>query len=243
MTPGVVGRRSEIMRHFMVSLTTISIGLLVAGGTTACATKKFVRTSVGEVNDKVDSLGRSVEQTQERTRQNEAKIAEVDTKAQNAATSAQQANGAAANAQNTANAANSAVKTVDTKVDAIDKASRRLVLEVVLSENSGGFEFGKKELPESAKQQIDQMVLQLRQDPKNVFIEIEGHTDNIGSAEFNEKLGFERAHAVELYLYEKHQVPLHKINLISYGMSKPAADNKTKEGRAQNRRVVIRVLG
>jgi outer membrane protein OmpA-like peptidoglycan-associated protein len=231
------------MRNFMAALATMSIGLFVAGGTTACATKKYVRTSVGEVNDKVDSLGRSVEQTQERTRQNEAKIAAVDTKAQNAANSAQQASGAAATAQNSANAASSAVRTVDTKLDAFDKASRRLVLEVVLNENSGGFEFGKKDLPESAKQQIDQMVSQLKQDPKNVFIEIEGHTDNIGSAEYNEKLGLERAVAVERYLYERHQVPLHKINVISYGMAKPAADNKTKEGRAQNRRVVIRVLG
>src|SRR5882672_11597208 len=110
MTPGLAGRRSEIMRNFMAALATISIGLFVAGGTTACATKKYVRTSVGEVNDKVDSLGRSVEQTQERTRQNEAKISEVDTKAQGAASSAQQASGAAATAQNTANAANSAVK-------------------------------------------------------------------------------------------------------------------------------------
>lgn len=230
------------MRNFMGALATVSVGLLVAGGTTACATKKYVRTSVGEVNEKVDSLGRSVEQTQERTRQNEAKIAEVDTKAQNAATAAQQAGGAAATAQNSANAANTAVKTVDSKLDAFDKASRRLVLEVALSESSGGFQFGKKELPDAAKQQIDQIISQLKQDPKNVFIEIEGHTDNVGSPEYNEKLGLERAQAVELYLYEKHQVPLHKINVISYGMAKPIADNKTKDGRAQNRRVVIRVL-
>jgi len=230
------------MRNFMAALATMSIGLLVAGGTTACATKKYVRTSVGEVNDKVDSLGRSVEQTQERTRQNEAKIADVDTKAQGAATAAQQANSAAATAQNTANVASSAVKTVDTKVDAMDKASRRLVLELVISESSGGFQFGKKELPDAAKQQIDQIISQLKQDPKNVYIEIEGHTDNVGPAEYNEKLGLERAESVEHYLYEKHQVPLHKMNVISYGLTKPVANNKTKDGRAQNRRVVIRVL-
>src|SRR6478752_2244995 len=140
-------RRSSVMRTLFKA---IPVALIVVTGTTACATKKYVRTSVGEVNDKVDSLGRSVEQTQERTRQNEAKIAEVDTKAQNAATSAQQANGAAATAQNSANAASNAAKAVDTKLDAFDKASRRLVLEVVLSENSGGFDFGKKDLPESA---------------------------------------------------------------------------------------------
>jgi peptidoglycan-associated lipoprotein len=230
------------MRNFMAVLATMSMGLLVAGGTTACATKKYVRTSVGEVNDKVDSLGRSVEQTQERTRQNEAKIAEVDTKAQNAANSAQQANSAASTAQNSANAANTAARTVDTKLDAFDKAQRRLVLEVVLSENSGGFKFGKMELPDEAKQQIDQLVARLQQDPKNVYIEIEGHTDNVGAAEYNEKLGLERAEAVKRYLYEKHMVLLHKMNVISYGETKPVADNKTKDGRAQNRRVVIRVL-
>ena len=230
------------MRHFMGVLTTMSIGLLVAGGTTACATKKYVRTSVGEVNDKVDSLGRSVEQTQERTRQNETKIAEVDTKAQNAASSAQQANSAAATAQSSATAANNAVRTVDNKLDAFDKAQRRLVLEVVLNESSAGFQFGKKDLPDPAKQQIDDLISKLQQDPKNVFIEIEGHTDNVGPAEYNEKLGLERAQTVERYLYEKHQVPLHKMNIISYGMTKPIADNKTKDGRAQNRRVVIRVL-
>jgi outer membrane protein OmpA-like peptidoglycan-associated protein len=230
------------MRNFMAVLTTASVGLLVADGTTACATKKYVRTSVGEVNDKVDSLGRSVEQTQERTRQNETKIAEVDSKAQNAATSAQQANSAAATAQSSANAASSAVRTVDTKLDAFDKAQRRLVLEVVLNESSGGFQFGKKELPDAAKAQIDDLISKLQQDPKNVYIEIEGHTDNVGPAEFNEKLGLERAESVERYLYEKHQVPLHKMNAISYGMMKPIADNKTKDGRAQNRRVVVRVL-
>jgi outer membrane protein OmpA-like peptidoglycan-associated protein len=242
MTPELVGRRSVIMRNFEAALATMSIGLLVVGGTTACATKKFVRTSVGEVNDKVDSLGRSVEQTQERTRQNEARIAEVDTKAQTAANSAQQANSAASTAQNSANAASNAAKAVDTKVDALDKAARRLVLEVVLSENSGGFQFGKKDLPDAAKQRIDQLISQLKQDPKNVYIEIEGHTDNVGSEEFNEKLGLERAQAVERYLYDNHQVPLHKINVISYGEEKPVAPNTTRDGRAQNRRVVIKVL-
>jgi outer membrane protein OmpA-like peptidoglycan-associated protein len=52
----------------------------------------------------------------------------------------------------------------------------------------------------------------------------------------------ERAEAVKRYLYENHQIPLHRINVISYGESKPAADNKTRDGRAQNRRVVIRIL-
>ena len=69
----------------------VPIAMLVVGGSTACATKKFVRTSVGEVNDKVDSLGKSVEETQERTRRNEGRISEVDQKAQAADQKAQAA--------------------------------------------------------------------------------------------------------------------------------------------------------
>ena len=220
------------MRTFMTALAVAA----VATFSTACASKKYVKTSVGEVNDKVDSLGRSVEQTQERTRQNEAKIGEVDAKATAAGNSAQQANAAAANANTAASAANA-------NATGVDKQSKRRVLEVVINTASSGFETMKAELPDDAKGQIDQVIARLQQDPKNVWIEIEGHTDNTGPAELNEKLGLERADAAKRYLYEKHQIPLHKINVISYGMTKPIGDNKTKEGRAENRRIVIRVLG
>ena len=131
---------------------------------------------------------------------------------------------------------------VDSKFDAIDKASKRLVYEVVLNDDEGNFKFNKTVLPDEAKQKIDEMVTQLKADPKNVFIEIEGHTDNVGNPVTNEKIGLERAEAVKRYLYEQHQIPLHKMNVISYGEDKPIAPNKTKEGRAQNRRVVIKVL-
>ena len=227
------------MRTLMTALAVAAVAI----GTTGCASKKYVRTSVGEVNDKVDSLGRSVEQTQERTKANEGKIAEVDSKATAAGNAAQQANAAASNAANSASAANNAANAVGNKLDAFDKSMRRLVLEVVINESSGNFLSGKTELPDDAKSQIDQLVSKLTQDPKNVYFEIEGHTDNLGAADFNERLGLERADAVKRYLYEKHQIPLHKMNVISYGETKPVADNKTKEGRAQNRRVVIRVLG
>ena len=83
---------------------------------------------------------------------------------------------------------------------------------------------------------------QLKADPKGVFIEIEGHTDNVGDKAFNEKLGLARAEAVKRYLYQQHQVPLHKINVFSYGEDKPVAPNTNRAGRAQNRRVVVRVL-
>ena len=63
-------------------LSTITLAGLVAVGLPACATKKFVRQGVGEVNKKVDALGQSVEETQERTKRNEGAISDVDKKAQ-----------------------------------------------------------------------------------------------------------------------------------------------------------------
>jgi len=211
-------------------------------GSTACASKKMVRTSVGEVNDKVDSLGRSVEETQERTRQNEARITEVDQHAAAAAQSANQANQAANQAQSTANAAGTRADAASARAEAVDKASKRLVYEVVLSEDQGNFKFGKSELPDEAKAKLDEMIEQLKADPKGAYFEIEGHTDNVGPKEVNDQLGLARAEAVKKYLYEQHQIPLFKMNVISYGEEKPVAPNTTKEGRAQNRRVVIRIL-
>ena len=230
-------------------LVAIPLTALALGGTTACATKKFVRTSVGEVNDKVDSLGRSVEETQERTRKNEVAISDLDKRAQaNAAATqaaqntANQAGQAASQAGDAARTANSAANVAGAKADAVDKAQKRLIYEVVLSEDQGNFVFNKVDLPEGAKARLDEMITQLKADPKGAYFEIEGHTDNVGGKEINEKIGMERAEAVKRYLFEQHQIPLHKMNVISYGMEKPIASNKTKEGRAQNRRVVIRVL-
>ncbi|MBI4487087.1 MAG: OmpA family protein [Acidobacteria bacterium] len=220
-----------MFRKFLFAVPIIAL----AAGSTACATKGFVRTSVGDVNQKVDSQGRAIEETQERTRRNEGRISEVDQKAQAAAQSAQQAN-------TEASAAKMAANTVGGKVDAIDKASKRLVFEVVLSEDQGNFKFGDTKLPDEAKAKIDQMVQQLKTDPKNVYLEIEGHTDNVGDPATNERIGLARAEAVKRYLYDQYQIPLHKMNVISYGEAKPAAENKTREGRAQNRRVVIKVL-
>ena len=234
------------MRRFFF---VVPIAVLALGGSTACATKKFVRTSVGEVNDKVDSLGKSVEQTQERTRQNEARIGEVDQRAQAAGTAASAANQAAQVANQSAKDANqvasnamSMAENVDNKLGVLDRANRRLVFEVVLNEDQGNFKFGQSTLPDEAKKKIDELVQKLKQDPKNIFVEIEGHTDNVGPKVVNDKIGLERAEAVQRYLYEQYQIPLHKISVISYGPEKPVAPNKTKSGRAQNRRVVIKVL-
>ncbi len=220
------------MKKLVVAAPILALAL---GGTTACATKKMVRTEVGEVNGKVETLSKSVEETQERTRANEGRISEVDQKAQAAGQRADQAG-------KRADEANAAADAVNARADAIERASKRLVYEVTLSEDKGGFKFGKAVMPDEAKADIDQLVQQLKANPNGAYIEIEGHTDNTGTKDLNYKLGLERAEAVKRYLYEQHQVPLHKISVISYGEEKPIAPNKTKEGRAQNRRVVIKVL-
>jgi peptidoglycan-associated lipoprotein len=220
------------MRQFVIALSIAAVAL---GGTTACATKKYVRTQVADVNDKVEGLSKTVEDTQQRTRKNEQAIGDVDQKADAANRAAGAANGAAADARSAANSAGA-------KADAIDKASRRLVYEVVLSDAEGNFKFNKAELPVEARSKLDEIVNQLQADPKNAWIEIEGYTDSTGSKVYNKQLGMERAEAVKQYLYDTHHIPLHKMNVISYGADKPVAPNTTRQGRAQNRRVVVRVL-
>jgi peptidoglycan-associated lipoprotein len=217
-------------RSFLVVL----VAVLAAGTSVACASKKFVRSSVGATNSKVNTLVEALEETQVRTGRNERRIAEVDAKTGAAARSADAAHGVAT-------AASSAAKAAGVRIEAIDSASRRLVYDVALSADEPNFAFGQAELPDAAKVRIDGMIHELIDDPKNVFIEIEGHTDDRGPNVVNFKVGLARAQAVQKYLYDVHQVPLHKMNVISFGEDKPIAPNKTEAGRAQNRRVVIRI--
>jgi len=220
------------MRSVIVGIVA---GAIVLGGGVGCATKGYVQRQVGEVNSKVDDLSSDVEQNQERTRQNEQRIGEVDQRAG-------AAEGAAAAAGRSADAAGTRAGEAGAKADALERESNRLMFEVVLTSDQANFGFDAVELPDAAKAEIDELVVQLAADPQGQYIEIEGHTDSAGSHEVNQRVGLRRAEAAKRYLHEHHQVPLHKINVISYGEEKPAVPNTTRAGRAQNRRVVIRVL-
>src|SRR5688572_28532021 len=217
------------------SLNVLAVGFIVVGTTTACATKKFVRTEVDAVGQRVESLGQTLEQTQEATRQNQARIVQIDQKADQVGIWAK-------DAQSSANTAQQAATAAASRVDAVEASAKRLVYEVVISEDQGNFKFGSTELPEGVRTRIDEMIAQLKADPKGNFVEIEGHTDATGDKLTNQRIGEQRAEAVKRYLYDTHQVPLHKMNVISYGEEKPVSPNNTREGRAQNRRVVIRIL-
>ncbi len=228
------------MKKSIFVVSCLAVTLAVAP---ACATKKFVRTEVGQVNDKVTTLGTSLEETQERVRAAEQKIGEVDTKAVQAGQAAQTADKNAMTAQQTGNQAMEVGKqavgqgrgrrSVGQEAHLRDRADRRPGQ--VPQRRS-------RRCSDEAKAALDQMVAQVKSQTAAIWVEIEGHTDNTGDAAYNERLGLERAEAVKRYLYEQHQVPLHKMNAISFGEEKPVQDNKTRDNRSQNRRVVIKVL-
>jgi peptidoglycan-associated lipoprotein len=214
------------------ALALLAAGIFVLP---ACATKGYVNEQITGVNGKVESLTKTVEETQERTKANEGKINVVDQKVGAAQGSADAARKAAADADTKAGVA-------DAKAVELDKASRKLIYSVTLSTDTADFAVGKYELPDAAKARIDELVTRVKADGQNVFFEIEGHTDATGPKPLNDKLGLERAEAAMKYLRDQHQIPLHKINVISYGPDKPVAPNKTRTDRAQNRRIVINVL-
>ncbi len=118
----------------------------------------------------------------------------------------------------------------------------KLMFEATISDESIPFSFNKSELSEDAKAELDILAEVLIQENRNVYIEIQGHTDNIGTEEYNLELGQIRAEAVKSYLHTKHEIPLHRMDSFSYGKSRPAAPNDTAENRAQNRRVVLMVM-
>jgi peptidoglycan-associated lipoprotein len=130
-----------------------------------------------------------------------------------------------------------------TKATAAEKAAQgKLVWKVVIKDDGVKFDFGKASITSSGITELDKLAKQLKSKGRALFLEIEGHTDSVGPEKDNMVLGKMRAGAVRNYLNEKGGIPLHAMNTISLGESRPVADNSTKEGRAENRRVVIKVL-
>ena len=231
------------MRKSVLAASVLALTVAVAP---ACATKKFVRGEVGNVNTKVDTLTGTVEETQERTRRNEERIGAVDEKAEAAGKSASSARAAADAAAASAKEVDGHVKEVDTRlntrVNTVEAASRRLIYEVTLSEDQGNFAFNKSALPDEAKARLDKMVADLKADPKGIYIEIEGHTDSVGSDESNLNLSRGRAESVRDYLVGGGMKSESVISARGFGESRPVADNETAAGRQVNRRVEI-VIG
>lgn len=121
-------------------------------------------------------------------------------------------------------------------------AKGKLIYEVTISDESVPFAYDKAELSEDAKSSLDLFANVLLDENDGVFIEIQGHTDDVGSEGYNLELGQARADAVRNYLYTRHQIPLHRMSTFSYGESKPVAPNDSETNRAKNRRVMLIVM-
>lgn len=117
-------------------------------------------------------------------------------------------------------------------------AEGKFVFSTVLNADQVKFDGGKAVISEEGKAYLAQLAEQLKTENKNVFLEIQGHTDSGLTAEKRLALGQQRAEAVRLILNQQG-VALNRMSTISYGGTAPVAPNDTADGRALNRRVVI----
>ena len=211
------------MRSILVPLVAASVASVALSG---CATKKYVGREVGEINQKVDTLSGEMEKTQERVKRTEVRIDDVDKQAQ----------------AGISDAKGSAQTALKRATEAERAAKGKLIYTVTLSNDKVTFPVNRAAVSPDARSLVDEAIAQLKAENRGVYFEIEGHTDSSGSEAYNEKLGLDRATAVRNYMHDQQGIALNRIEVISYGETKPVVDNKTRDHRAQNRRVVINVL-
>jgi peptidoglycan-associated lipoprotein len=120
-------------------------------------------------------------------------------------------------------------------------AEGKFLFQEVLSDDSMKFPVNKADLSPEAQARLDAFVEKLKAENRNVYVEVQGHTDITGPKDYNYQLGEQRAEAVRRYLNQKG-VALNRIGTISYGPDSPVAPNENRDGRQQNRRVVLIVL-
>jgi outer membrane protein OmpA-like peptidoglycan-associated protein len=209
-----------------LSLTVAGVAVLSLVAASGCVTKKAWRENVEATDTRVKGVESGLESQEKRTsdlaRDTDMRITQVKGTAEKAVEIGSQAM---------------------TKAEEAEKAARGKILwTTTLSDDSVKFSFDADKVPEGAQAILNDLATKVKSLDKTVYLEIEGHTDNIGSEDYNERLAAMRAEAVRDYLAENAGIPLHAMNIISYGESKPVAANTTSEGRAKNRRVVVRVL-
>jgi outer membrane protein OmpA-like peptidoglycan-associated protein len=238
-----------------LSLAALALAALFAAlVSVGCATKKYVHETMVPVQQKVEDLdkkntaqdsaiaelGRGVSRADERAQG-------ADSKAGDAAREAARANDSAATASKQAGAAQStadkgvaqaaqaerSVGTLGNRVENLDNfklASTETVL----------FAVGKSELSKEAEAQLDAFAAKVVP-MKHYIVEVQGFTDSTGASAANVELSRRRAAAVVRYLTLDGKLPLYRVNTIGYGKASPAADNKTRDGRKQNRRVEVKL--
>jgi len=198
----------------------LMVGTLLLGtfGLSACASKKYVGEEVSKssaaTEKRINDVESQVEATQTKVKAHDTKLAELDNATRQALERAQQAG---------------------------KLAEGKFVYSLVLSDDAAKFPVNQHELSPEAMDALNAFAERLKGENKNVYLEIQGHTDATGTDLYNLKLGEARAEAVRRYL-NKQGVALNRMSTISYGKSEPVESNKTKDGRAKNRRVVVVVL-
>ena len=209
------------MRKFVSPAIVI---LLVAGlSATGCATKKFVEEHVANseavTNGKIGEVQTSVEANQKEITGLHEKDAQLQKQLDQASATAKEA--------------------LERAKKAGKLAEGTFIAEVIMTDEDVHFGFDNYKLSDEAKAALDAFASKVVAKNKGAYLEIQGHTDNIGSESYNLSLGYKRAEKVMKYLASEKGFPLHRMNVTSYGEYKPIADNSTREGRAQNRRVAL----
>lgn len=219
----------------LLNYSLLAVSMTVLSG---CATKNYVRNQTApiidqtnELNDKTAANNRAIHDTDERA---QAGISKAQGSADQATQNAQSAQSAAGQAETAANDAVHRADSLASVVAGLDNYQ-------AIGNASVTFGFDKSVLTKDDKAQLDTFAGTLTS-AKSYIIEVTGGTDSTGSAEYNYQLSQRRADAVVQYLASKYAIPAHRFYLIGIGKDKEVADNNTREGRAKNRRVDIRVL-
>ena len=194
--------------------------------TTGCVSQGKMSTYVGDqiaaVDSRVDDVESQVEANQDRLAEQAAAQKRHEEELAKLSTTTRQA--------------------LERAVAAGHLAEGKLLYETILSEGDVRFGFESAELGEEAKTALDAFATEVKSENKGIYVEIQGHTDDLGPENFNFKLGQERAEIVQRYLHLHHALPLHRMSAISYGETAPRVENDSRENRSQNRRVALVVL-
>ena len=225
------------MAHYRFAMW-MAVSAMAVAGATGCATKNWVKTQTapivdhtGQLEDKTAANGRAIHDTDERA---QSGIKQAQGAADSATQNAQNATKAAGDAETAANDAVHRADSLDSVVKGLDNYKPMANVTV-------NFGFDKAVLTKDDKDQLDGFAGQLST-AKSYILEVTGGTDSTGSAQYNYDLSQRRADAVVQYLAAKYNIPAHRFYLIGIGKDNAVADNTTRDGRKQNRRVQIQLL-
>jgi outer membrane protein OmpA-like peptidoglycan-associated protein len=206
--------------------------------TVGCSSKNYVKSQttplINKTNELDDLTAKNTRDIKDVDQRAQAAIQVVNTKTAEVEQKTQTAAQNATQAQQMADAANGRVGVLTNTVANLDNYHP-------VAETSVKFGFNKDNLTQKAQEALDQLAAQIAS-TKGYIIALEGGTDSVGPADYNYDLSQRRANSVIQYLASKYNVPAHKIYVIGLGKDKPVEPNKTSAGRADNRRVDVRLM-